>query len=89
MAPSRLHAVRPSPHPAAPRYPLQWIMHATTMLPGQTPAQNEPGSPQFTFSGDPSAAEPCSGGLRRRPHEPNCPGRPISNRRPRLERRPL
>jgi len=54
MAPSRLHAVRPSPHPAAPRYPLQWITHATTMLPGQTPAQNEPDSPQFTFSGDPS-----------------------------------
>ena len=61
MAPSRLHAVRPSPHPAAPRYPLQWITHATTMLPGQTPAQNEPGSPQFTFSGDPSAAEQSSG----------------------------
>jgi len=84
-APSRLHAVHPAPSPAAPRFPLQWITHASLMPHGQTGAQTESGSPQFPFSGRPPPRSRAPASRAAAPTSPNRPGRPILKQRPRLE----
>ena len=41
----------PAPDLSEPQQPHGWITRSMLILPGQTPAQNESGSPQLTFSG--------------------------------------
>ena len=89
MAPSRLHAVRPSPHPRSNRYPLQWITRISLELRGPAAGQMSRCSPPGSLLRPSAAVELCSGGQRRRSLTIPTLGRPIKKGRARLDRLPI
>jgi len=79
-------AVRSSPHPAAPCNPLQWITHATGVLPDQTPARFTPGTPSSKNSSRAPPRRKVVGEPRRCPAHPVDSSHPIQRPRSRLDR---
>ena len=73
ISPRRPAAVEPSTatDPLKPRRGRQCITHVAHMRHGQTTTQTEPGNAGLAFSGEPAAAELCSGGI------PPPPARPF------------
>jgi len=85
-APSRLHAVHPAPSPAAPRFPLQWITHASLMPHGQIAAQTDPWGVGLAKSGENPAAGSVAGGSAAAANAFPALGRPILDLRSGLDR---
>ena len=79
----------PVPSPAPPVRAHLWTTHATAVLHGRTPTQNEPRGAGFAHSGDRAAAEQSSGDPAPPPAPPTARGRPILNQRPRLDPEPI